>query len=287
LADLFHNRPGLSNKDNEKLTKIFLELTAKRGYNTEIISLTKLTNRGGTMKKFTLSVLVLFAVTAASVLAQTVIADDSFASIGAWQTSGGTWRANGSLIQSDTQTGLARINRQIPQSGVYQVEFTVKYSGGGFASPQAAAQGKYHAGFGIHIGVDKAAKTVAWGNGKSYLLWANLDTIVPSGSPHFGLRGQVYQSFTNTRMDLLKDYNVEILPLNAALPALNNLAGKTLPVKLVINTNDGEIRVYDPTVAGYYYYFYLNPGQLKGSWLSLRTNKLSVTFDDFKVTKIR
>jgi hypothetical protein len=240
------------------------------------------------MKKNALCLILFCAVVASGPLfAQSVLAEDSFASIGTWKSAGGTWRADGRLVQSDTAAGLARINRKIPQSGVYQVDFTVKYMGGGFASRQAALQGKYHAGFGIHIGVDRAAAGRAWGNGKSYLLWVNLDTTVSRNSPHFGFRGQVYQSRTNTNMTLLKDHNVEILPLATALPALNDFTGKAVPVKIIINTNDGEIRVYDPTVAGYYYYFYLDPKLLKGAWISLRTNKLSAAFDDFKVTKIR
>jgi hypothetical protein len=239
------------------------------------------------MKKNVLCLILFCAVTAGSLFAQSVLAEDSFASLGAWKSAGGKWLANGSLVQGDTSAGLARINRQIPQSGVYQVDFTVKYVGGGFASAQAARQGKYHAGFGIHIGVDRPAASIAWGNGRSYLLWVNLDTTVAGNSPHFGFRGQVYQSQTNTRMNLMKDYNVEILPVAAALPALNNFVGKEVPVKILINTNDGEIRVYDPTAPGYYYYFYLDPKLLKGSWLSLRTNKLSAAFNSFKVTKIR
>jgi hypothetical protein len=239
------------------------------------------------MKKNVFCFLLLCTVSLGSLFAQSVLAEDSFSSIGVWKTAGGTWRADGSLVQSDTNAGLARINRQIPQSGVYQVDFTVKYVDGGFASRQDALGGKYHAGFGIHIGVDKAAPARAWGNGKSYLLWVNLDTTVDRNSPHFGFRGQIYQSRTNTNMTLMKDHNVEILPLDTAFKTLNGFAGKTVPVKILINTNDGEIRVYDPTVPNYYYYFYLDPKLLKGAWISLRTNKLSAAFDDFKVTKIR
>jgi hypothetical protein len=239
------------------------------------------------MKKNVLCLILFCAMTAGSLFAQSVVAEDTFASIGAWKSAGGRWLANGSLVQGDKNASLAQINRQIPQAGVYEVDFTVKYVDGGFTNAQAALQGKYHAGFGIHIGIDRPAAATAWGNGKSYLLWVNLDTTVARNSPHFGLRAQVYQSLTNSRMNLMKDYNVEILPLATALPALNSFAGKTVPVKIIINTNDGEIRVYDPTEPGYYYYFFLDPKQLKGAWLSLRTNKLSAAFDDFKVTKIR
>ncbi|MDR3200228.1 MAG: hypothetical protein LBT68_02105 [Spirochaetales bacterium] len=239
------------------------------------------------MKKLILFAIVFGAVTAGSVFAQSVVAEDNFSSIGAWKAAGGSWRAAGSLVQGDKNAPLARINRQLPQSGVYEVDFSIKYAGGGYKDLREAAQGKYHAGFGIHIGVDKAASGVAWGNGKSYLLWVNLDTEVSKNSPHYGFRGQIYQSRTNTDMRLMKDYNVEILPVSTALPLLDGIGEKIVPVKLIINTNDGEIRVYDPTRANYYYYFYLDPKLLKGSWVSLRTNKLSAAFSDFKVTKLR
>ncbi|MDR1902234.1 MAG: hypothetical protein LBQ88_08160 [Treponema sp.] len=239
------------------------------------------------MKKLVLFVVVLSFAAAVSVFAQSVVAEDNFSSIGEWKAAGGVWRAAGSLVQGDTGAPLARINRQLPQSGVYQVEFSIKYAGGGYKDTREATQGKYHAGFGIHIGVDKAAPGVAWGNGQSYLLWVNLDTNVTKDSPHYGLRGQVYQSRTNTDMRLMKDYNVEILPINTALSLVNSVPGQTVPAKIIINTNDGEVRVYDPTLPNYYYYFYLDPKLLKGSWISLRTNKLSAAFSDFRVTRLR
>jgi hypothetical protein len=222
-----------------------------------------------------------------SVFAQSVVADDNFSSLGTWKAAGGVWKADGRLVQGDEKTPLAQINRQVLQSGVYEVDFTIRYGAGGYRNTQEALKGKYHAGFGIHIGIDRPTALRSWGNGNSYLLWVNLDTTVSRESPHYGLRGQVYRSRTNTDMRLMKDYNVEILPVASALGALNNIVGVSVPVKLIVNTNDGEVRVYDPTIPGYYYYFYLDPKLLKGSWISLRTNKLSAAFDDFKVTKLR
>jgi hypothetical protein len=227
------------------------------------------------------------AVTVSSAFAQSVVADDNFSSLGTWKAAGGVWKADGSLVQGDVNAPLAQINRQVLQSGVYEVDFTIKYSAGGYKNLQEAMRGKYHAGFGIHIGIDKPTPGRSWGNGNSYLLWVNLDTTVSGNSPHYGLRGQVYRSRTNTDMRLMDDYNVEILPVASALGALENIVGVSVPVKIIVNTNDGEIRVYDPTLPNYYYYFYLDPKLLKGSWLSLRTNKLSAAFDDFKVSKLR
>ncbi|MDR2588009.1 MAG: hypothetical protein LBC67_01155 [Spirochaetales bacterium] len=238
------------------------------------------------MKKLT-SIIVFSVFAAASLCAQEVVAEDSFASLGAWRAAAGTWKASGSLVQSDTASHLARINRSLPQSGVYQIQFTVKYSGGGFKSAKDAAAGRYHGGFGIHIGVDKAAASRAWGNGKSYLLWLNLDTEVPASSPHYGFRAQVYQSFSSSRMELLDDHNVEVIPADSVFRVLGAYTGRGVPVKIVVNANDGEVRVYDPTAENYYYYFYLDPKLLRGSWVSLRTNSLSAAFSDFKVTKLR
>lgn len=238
------------------------------------------------MKKIALSLLVFCVVAAGSLFAQTVVASDNFSSMGSWRASYGTWKADGALVQSNTKTGLARINRALPQSGVYQLEFTAKYLDGGYADARAAAMGRYHAGFGIHIGVDNPAPSISWGNGKSYLMWFNLDTTVPRNSEHFGLRGQVYKSESHSRMNLMKDNNVEILPIDVVNANLDSLM-YALPVKMIVNTNDGEIRVYDPTVEDYYYYFYLDPKLLKGSHVSFRTNRVGMAFDNFKVTKLR
>ena len=239
------------------------------------------------MKKFFFCVLALSVLSVGIAFAQSVVANDNFSSIGAWKAAGGSWKADGRLVQGDAKAPIAQINRQLPQSGVYELSFTVQYVGGGYKNDKEALQGKFRAGFGLHIGIDKASSRMAWGNGRSYLLWVNLDTQVPSNSPHYGLRGQVYQSRTNTDMRLMKDYNVEILPVAAACDVVSGMLGQAVPVKIVINTNDGEIRVYDPTVPGYYYYFYLDPKMLKGSWVSLRTSKLSAAFKDFKVTQLR
>ena len=117
-------------------------------------------------------------------------------------------------------------------------------------------------------------------------MWVNYDDSVAKTSEHYGLRAQVYESKTNSRMNLLPGHSLEIFPRDIVMQNLYYLQ-YTLPVKIQINTNDGEIRVYDTTVGDYYYYFYLDPKLLKGSYLSLRTNRVSLQFDDFKVTKLR
>ncbi|MCX7786459.1 MAG: hypothetical protein N2442_02035 [Spirochaetes bacterium] len=237
------------------------------------------------MKNLALCLFLMGAVVAAPIFAQTVIAQDDFSKLGDWKPAYGTWNANGALVQSDIKAGMARIDRPLPQSGVYLLEFTAKYIDGGYADPKAYVSGPYHGGFGIHIGVDKPAPGKAWGNGKSYLLWINYDDTVPPNSPHYGLRAQVYQSTSNIKMELMPNSSIEIYPRDVVLQNLNYLQ-YALPVKLRVDTNTGEIRVYDPMEEGYYYYFYLDPKLLKGAYVSFRTNKLAMQFDDFKVTKL-
>lgn len=177
------------------------------------------------------------------------------------------------------------INRKLPQSGVYQLEYTVSYLDGGFADAKAAAMGKYHAGFGIHIGIDKAARNLSWGNGKSYLLWFNLDTTVPRASEHYGLRAQVYKSTSNSTMNLMKEYNEEVLPVEVVEESLDYLS-EALYFKMIVDTDSGEIQVFDPTLEDHYYSVYLDPAMLKGSYIAFRTNKVSVAFNNLKVTPL-
>ncbi len=237
------------------------------------------------MKKFVITLTAICIAVGAPLFAQTI--QDDFSGMGAWKPAYGAWKADGKLTQSNLTTGLAQIYRQVPQSGVYELEFTAKYKEGGYKDLKDAAMGKYHAGFGIHIGIDKPAPSISWGNGKSYLLWFNLDTTVPKNSEYYGLRAQVYKSDSNSRMNLMKDYNVEILPQDVVTANLDYLA-YDLKVRMIVNTNDGEIRVYDPTVDNYYYYFTLDPKVLRaGSYVAFRTNRVGIAFDDFKVTRIR
>lgn len=220
-----------------------------------------------------------------AVSAQT-LADDNFNSMNGWNPVNGSWTAAGTLVQSDTETGLAMINRQLPQSGAYTLEYDVSYLNGGYADYMAAAQGKYHGGFGIHVGVDTPSAVKSWGNSKSYLLWFNLDTTVPSSSPYYGLRAQVYESFSNSRMSLMEDYNAEILPIEVVTANLDYLS-EVLHVKFDIDTDSGEVTVYDPTVEDGTYTVQLDPAVLKGGYVSFRTNGMSAAFDHFKVTKTR
>lgn len=217
-----------------------------------------------------------------------------------WTVGYGNWSmAAGNLIQKDTKTGLARIDIKLPQSGIMQYEFTVRYNAGGYADMQALAAGKLHAGFGAHVGVDKPALgTMSWGNGRSYLLWLNLDTAVPMSNKHYGVRAQVYKSTDNVTMDVMDNLNIDIVKaLGVTVPwALNELSKNLnvdIPIKLVINADTGEIKAYDPTIDpatygyAYAYVFKLDSATLKGNYVSLRTNSLSAVFGNAKVTKLK
>jgi hypothetical protein len=231
---------------------------------------------------------VLFAFVSAALFAQ-VVAEDRFdGPDSAWKAVSGVWNtSNGKFSQTDLAAGMARADRVLALSGVMQVEFDIMYSGGGFKDAAAALQGRYHGGFGIHIGVDKPNPKRSWGNGKSYLLWLNLDTEVAERSEHFGLRAQVYDSTTSSRMNLISKLNIEVLPTREALPMLAQVPTRKVKVRLVINTDTGEVRFYDPINAGWYYFFYLDPQRLKGRFISLRTNRLGADFSGFKATRLR
>jgi hypothetical protein len=59
---------------------------------------------------------------------------------------------------------------------------------------------------------------------------------------------------------------------------------REVPVSIRVNTRTGEIGVKDPT-APVRYYFSVDPDMLDGEYVSLRTNSLAASFDDFTVTR--
>jgi hypothetical protein len=64
----------------------------------------------------------------------------------------------------------------------------------------------------------------------------------------------------------------------AYLLTYENCAQNTVPAKIWVDGNSGEVRVYDPTVDDYYFYFYLPERNLRGNWVSLRTNGFRLSF---------
>jgi hypothetical protein len=246
------------------------------------------------MKKTMAVGLVLLMSLAMGLAAQNTIVEDTFSvssfSQTAWTRGFGDWAVrSGRLVQGDWRTGLARADRQVEQGGVMDVRFRVRYIDGGYDTDADIQNEYYHAGFGIHIGVDQAARGVAWGNGRSYLLWLNLDLrpeVMDQYPEHVGFRGQVYRSDSNSRMELVDELNVDIgsaLGLTTAdiVPFLD----VNVPVRVVFDTNSGRVRVYDPTAPETYFYFDLDPALLQGNYISLRTNSLAASFDNFEVIR--
>ena len=182
------------------------------------------------MKKVALIFAALLLLLPLMVSAQ-VIVDDDFSTLGEWVPGYGEWGIRGGmLVQRDTDTGLARIDRMVAPPGVvpsgeFEIAFKVRYEAGGFESQAALLAQQLHGGFGIHVGVENPPLgRVAWGAGNSYLLWLNLDTRVETAMDareHLGFRAQVYESVKNSEMDLAPGSNIDIIAaLNAAgIPA--------------------------------------------------------------------
>lgn len=228
------------------------------------------------MKKLVIVAVMFFLLSSIGLFAQEILAKDTFSSMGNWQPAAGNWVVkSGKLYQLDAEEPLAKINRRVPQYGPIQYEFNIKYVDGG---------GDGHAGFGIHVFVDQAHRGKSWGNGRSILLWLNYD-VNTKAEEHYGFRGQVYRSVSHSKMELMEDYNIRIPTSSLKMEYLNY----TIPVKMKLYPDTGEVRVYNPARKDYFYRFYL-PGfasGVKGSYMSLRTNSLAVMFDDVTVSEIR
>ena len=212
------------------------------------------------MKRLILFLLVLGI--GVSLFAQVQLPEHYFAS--------GSWNFVGErLFQNDARAPLAKLNIRIPQSGPMIYEFNARYENG-------AEDG--HGGFGLHIFAEDVFHRVSWGSGVSYLLWLNYDENPISRDIPRGLSAQVYRSNTNSQMDL-----VESIDLNQYVSLLtpDNLS-YTVPFRIWVDGNTGEVRVYDPTDPNLesYYYFYVNRREvpLKGNWISLRTNGMRMSF---------
>lgn len=180
----------------------------------------------------------------------------------------GEWSLRGDrLYQLDTNTGLAKIHWEIPQEGRVMYEFNVRYEDG--------AVEDLHGGFGIHLFVDKPARGAAWGDGKSYLLWLNYDAEPASDDISPGLSAQIYRSTSNHRMELIQ--NISLKGMEKFLTRENmNL---TVPVKLLVDGNTGDAWIYDPMNLNLRYPFHIDIDRpLKGNWVALRTNGISLSF---------
>ena len=211
------------------------------------------------MKRFILFLLVLGV--GVSLFAQVQLPEHQFAS--------GNWGFVGSrLFQNDANARLAKLNVRAPQSGPMIYEFNVRYEDG---------INDGHGGFGLHVFVDNVLNNASWGSGQSYLLWLNYDeSPISRGIPR-GFSAQVYRSMSNSYMELLDSYDLNEY---AYLLTYENCADHSVPAKIWIDGNTGEVRVYDPTdpYLEDYFYLYLPVRNLRGDWISLRTNGLKLSF---------
>lgn len=260
------------------------------------------------MKKTATVLAILLLLVSVAATAQSV--NDTFSSMRGWTPGAGDWAVQGGrLVQQDAGENLARIDRRLTQSGEYELEFTIRYVGGGYDSEMAMRNGEYYGGFGIHLGVeDPALGRASWGAGNSYLLWLNLDTRATTrenAPEHFGFRAQVYESESNSSMALAEDPalsrdpmlsqvtmdNLMSIDIERALRAwgvvltmedAQRFVGVDVPINIRVNTRTGEIGVKDPT-APVRFYFSVDPTILRGTYVSLRTNNIAAAFDSFTV----
>ena len=189
----------------------------------------------------------------------------------------GDWKwMGGRLVQLDVRAGMAQAHYFLPQTGVIQYEFDVKYLAGGMDG---------YAAFGAHIGIDKPHPSKSWGNGKSFLLWLTYDPKTYGG---LGVYGQAYKSASSSVMGVLhKETAYAVPPSRLGGLEADKLAMYSLPVKIVVDYDSGWCKVYDPVRANYYYKFTLGQAIRGGRYVALRTSSLACSFGNFKVTKLR
>jgi hypothetical protein len=258
------------------------------------------------MRKITLCLGVLIFAVLMTASAQSV--DDDFGSMRDWTAGAGDWVVRGGrMIQQSPGAALARADRSVETAGQYELEFTIRYVDGGYDSEMDLDDGIYHAGFGIHIGVeDPALGRASWGAGDSYLLWLNLDTreTTRRNHPeHYGFRAQVYRSTSNTSMRLMQnaalmedpelsryivdDYmSIDIIEaldawgVDFSIEDIGRYLGQDVPINIRVEPSTGRVGVLDPT-APIRFYFNVDPDVLAGDHVSLRTNGLAASYDYF------
>jgi hypothetical protein len=195
--------------------------------------------------------------------------------MGGWTAAYGDWKMVGDrLVQSSTKAGMAQAYMRLPQSGIMEYQFDVKYVDGG---------ADMFGAFGFHIGIDSAAGGKSWGNGKSFLLWLTLDPKVYGGS---GVYGQAYYSEAHSIMDLVHGATDYQLPMDRLKDInLDRMAMYALPVRVRINYNTGDVKVWDPAIPKYYYRFNLGGPVRGGNYISVRSNSLAVSFGNFSISR--
>ena len=235
--------------------------------------------------------LILFVFSFSNLFSEDLIVNDNFSTMENWQPapgSYGSWKIiNGRLVQEDVSPGLAKINRYVPQSGVMQYEFDVLYVDHGDDA---------YGAFGIHVFVNKPAKGISWGNGRSFLLWITFDPEVYGGT---GFRAQCYKSENHSTMDEIStsEYYAKggfEIPVSFVLDNIKYiylepefLLKKPVKLSFIIDSNKGIIIFKDPLIPNWEWSFVIGESIPEGSYISLRTSSLSVSFDNFKVIKLK
>jgi hypothetical protein len=196
--------------------------------------------------------------------------------LGPWKAAYGDWKmVSGRLQQLSTKAGMAQAYMRLPQSGIMQYEFDVKYIDG--------FQDMY-AGFGVHLGIDSACPGKSWGNGKSYLLWLTLDPKAYAGS---GVFAQAYKSDSHSVMYLMHRGNQYQIPTSILSAVdMSKMTMYTLPIKIRVDYSTGWVKIWDPTVQNYYYKFSLGGPIRNGMYVSVRTNSMAASFGDFTITQL-
>lgn len=253
--------------------------------------------------------LCVFVIAAAGLSAQSVLDASNFATLDGWHIASGEWETDGTrLHQRSTTSRMARIDRQVPQEGVYEIRFNVRYEDGGFRTLEDLENQRFHAGFGVHVGLrDPLLGRESWGAGDGYLLWLNLDTrpeTYANFPDHAGARAQVYRSENPVTMDLLSEpwirrvlgqsrlsidliQAMEAAGLNVTVADVAPYLNQILPIRIRVDTRTGEVTIADPT-APIRYMVPLNPEVLRqGEYISLRTNSLAASFGNFRVVQVR
>ena len=180
----------------------------------------------------------------------------------------GDWKLSGTrLYQTDESNGALVAHLSVPQEGLMMYDFTVRYEGG------AAQDGQ--GGFGIHIFVkDPSRINNSWGDGDSVLLWLNYDAEPTLKEIPAGLSAEVYHSTNDSIMELAGAYD-----LNEWSSLLSRDAEDVvIPVRLTVNGRTGDAWIQSPLNNSVKYFFNLGRTNLKGDYVSLRTNGMAVSF---------